>query len=489
MECLMNNTISSVFLPKIHSYNLEDQRISVEIKNNPFDFSPQTLFSLAARKNIKRGFLFVSKVLGKHVPVDPFVPLLAGAALAVQFLSEIQGVEHVDTLDIIQALKCNENTETVYETVMSRPLFALPEETLFIGFAETATGLGHAVFSLFDNAHYLHTTREQIPLLASELNFNEDHSHAVNHRCYPLNLELLRTPKTIILVDDEITTGNTALNIIRAIHYKFPKTNYVVLSLLDWRTIEDRANFTMLEQQLDIKIHTISLLGGEIAVSGDPINEQIYDVNHSHESITFSGSNVFPELKFLDIRDVVSVYSEDSTGYKNVSPYLKLTGRFGLSSSENRNFLPLARCIGKELKKDRIGMKTLCLGTGEFMYFPMLVSAYMGKGISYHSTTRSPIYSFFKLHYAIQNGFAYPCPDEWSITNFVYNVPLEYYDEVYVFLEREVSHERLIPMITTFRKLGIPRLVLVMGTSLVRGQKPQVGILEVDKQGKEVAVR
>ena len=485
----MNNTISSAYLPKIHTYNLEDQRVSVTIKSNPFDFTTQTLFSLAARKNKKRGFLFVSNVLGKHVPVDPLVPLLAGAALAVQFLSKIHGVTHVDTQNIIQALKSNENTEKVYETVIRRSLFELPEETLFIGFAETATGLGHAAFSLFDKAHYLHTTREQIPLLESKLNFDEDHSHAVNHRCYPLDPELLKTPKTIILVDDEITTGNTALNIIRAIHCKFPKTDYVVLSLLDWRTAEDRANFRMLEQQLNICIKTISLLEGEIVVNGDPINEQINQFNHTLESTLFSGSPVFPELRYLDITDVISVFSEDSTGYKNLSPYLKLTGRFGLSSSDNLGILPLAMHIGQELEKDRLGMKTLCLGTGEFMYFPMLVSAYMGKGVSYHSTTRSPIYSFSKPYYAIQNGYAYQCPDEWSITNYVYNVPFKYYDEVYLFLEREINHERLIPMLTTFRKLGIPRLVLVIAAASVRGQKPEVGVLEVDKQGKEVAVR
>lgn len=37
----------------------------------------------------------------------------------------------------------------------------LDETTLFIGFAETATALGHAVFNTFQsNAIYIHTTRE-----------------------------------------------------------------------------------------------------------------------------------------------------------------------------------------------------------------------------------------------------------------------------------------------------------------------------------------
>jgi len=462
----MSNTISSASLPKIYTYNLEGQRVSVILNSNPYDFDPKTLFSLAARKNKKRGFLFVSNILGKHVPVDPFVPLLAGIALAVQFMHKIHDVNHVDTYAIMQALESNEDTRKVYETVITRSQVVLPEETLFIGFAETATGLGHAAFSVFDNAHYLHTTREQIPLLPSELDFNEDHSHAVNHRCYPSDPELLRNPKIIVLVDDEITTGNTALNIIRAIHYKFPKTDYVVLSLLDWRTTEDRANFSKLEQQLGIRIHTISLLEGEIEISGDPYSEQIDQLNPVLESDSADELHVLKEQRFIDLQDLVTVFSEDLTGYKNLSPYLKLTGRFGLSSRENQEVLPLARDIGEALKCDRVGVKTLCLGTGEFMYFPMLISAYMGKGISYHSTTRSPIYSFPKPQYAIQNGFAYTSPDDSNITNYVYNIPLNYYDEVYLFFEREVSHERLMPMLNVFRNIGIPRLVLVIGASL-----------------------
>ena len=465
MEYFMNNTISSVSLPKIYTYNLEGQKVSVTLKRNPFDFDPQTLFSLAARKNKKRGFLFVSNVLGKHVPVDPFVPLLAGVALAVQFIDKIHGVNYFDTQAVIQALKKKKDPRRVYDSVITKSRFALPEETLFIGFAETATGLGHAVFSVFDNVHYLHTTREQIPLLHSELDFNEDHSHAVNHRCYPLDPELLRKPKTIVLVDDEVTTGNTALNIIRAIHSKFPKTNYVVLSLLDWRTTEDRIEFSNLEQQLDIKIHTISLLEGEIEVSGDPFSEQ---KDQADSTLGFDANEellVFNEQSFLDLQDLVKVFSEDPTGYKSLSPYLKLTGRFGLSSRENQEVLPLARNIGEALKCDRVGERTLCLGTGEFMYFPMLIAAYMGDGVSYHSTTRSPIYAFPKPQYGIQNGFAYINPDDSSITNYVYNVPLNYYDELYLFIEREVSHKRLLSLSNTFRKLGIPRLVLVIGAS------------------------
>lgn len=460
----MNNTISLVYSPKIFTYNLEGQRLTINLKHNPFEFDPQTLFSLAARKNKKRWYLFVSKVLGKHVPVDPCIPLLAGAALAVQFLREIYGVDHTDTQAIIQALKGPEQAENVYETLQKKTLYTLPKETLFIGFAETATALGHAVFSSFDNAHYLHTTREQILQLEPELKFSEDHSHAVNHKCYPLNTELLQTSQTIILVDDEITTGNTARNIIKELHGRFPKKEYVVLSLLDWRTTADRANYRELEQQLNTKIHTISLLAGELSITGYPVQEQIDYVNPAKGSAAFK-EIAFPECIRLNSLDVIPVSSEDSLGNKNLSPYLKLTGRFGLSSRDNRKILPLAKKIGKELQQTRLGKKTLCLGTGEFMYFPMLISAYMGQGIKYHSTTRSPIYPFSKPEYGIINGFAFENPDNASITNYVYNVPLNYYDEVYMFLERDVPQERLMSMVSTFCDLEIPRLVLVICTS------------------------
>ena len=42
--------------------------------------------------------------------------------------------------------------------------YPLPEEVLFIGFAETATALGHSMFQCFQNAKYVHTTRNRYPI-------------------------------------------------------------------------------------------------------------------------------------------------------------------------------------------------------------------------------------------------------------------------------------------------------------------------------------
>ena len=68
----------------------------------------------------------------------------------------------------------------------------LPTKTVFIGFAETATGLGHAVFNHFEDAIYIHTTREEMLNMEPSFFFEEEHSHATSHRVYVPNRNPIR---------------------------------------------------------------------------------------------------------------------------------------------------------------------------------------------------------------------------------------------------------------------------------------------------------
>lgn len=69
-----------------------------------------------------------------------------------------------------------------------------------------------------------------------------------------------------------MTTGKTALNIIRSIQQQFPREEYTIASLLDWRSNTNRRQFKQLEEELQIKIHVISLLEGRIHTTGQPLN-------------------------------------------------------------------------------------------------------------------------------------------------------------------------------------------------------------------------
>lgn len=454
----MNNIISPVCLPNSHRYHiLGDQAVEVEVFENPYDFDLNSLFSMAARKNKKRGFLFVSEILGKHIPIDPFVGLLGGIMLGVCFEEQVYGFSCPQTEPILKALKGEYSPKMIYEDVCHQPL-VLPEQTLFIGFAETATALGHSMSTLFKNASFVHTSREYIPELTSVLDFNEEHSHAVAHRCYLLNEALLSEAKLVVLVDDEITTGKTALNIITEIQAKFPKREYVVASLLDWRSDEDLQEYKALERRLNVKIHTVSLIKGKVTAIGEPLNEDQLGLQQGlrdyKRKIPYESIN-------LQIKETINVTSEDSLGYKNTTPYLRQSGRFGIEDKENGPTYQMCKEIGLQLGLDRKGKRTVCLGTGEFMFIPMLISAYMGEGIRYQSTTRSPVYPHNEANYAIKTGIIFASIDDPKVNNYVYNVPANYYDEAYIFIERGMIEDRLTAMLFSFENLNIPRMVLV----------------------------
>lgn len=427
------------------------------MKNNPYQLPVESLFLLAARINKKRSFLFVSKILGKHIPTRPAVPALAGAALAVRLLEVIYQQELDVTSQIVQGMVQPEKSEEVLLHLLEHPL-ELPEPLLFIGFAETATALGHSMFGTFgSHAAYIHTTREFINGMNAAFTFEEEHSHAVAHRFYPLDTKLLHSRCPIVLVDDEMTTGKTALNIIREMQHDFPRDHYMIASLLDWRSEEDQRKFSELEKELGIKITTISLMQGEFVISGSPGKH----IRESREEIPVR-SGWKPESIVLEIDALKKVQygSLDSSGAENDWPYLLDTGRFGLTSEQHHDLILSLREAGATLRKIRQGT-TLCMGTGEFMYLPMLLAAFMGDDVWYQSTTRSPIHPSKKEGYAVKNAFSYTSPDDPTVHNFIYNIPEHRYDELFLFMERGTSDERLQSLYTVLSKLPIPHIYVV----------------------------
>lgn len=187
---------------------------------------------MAARINKKRSFLFVSRLLGKHIPVNPYTSLLSGAALAVllyEHLTEETEETKVQITEwkreMVEGLIDPQQARQVYNMLLQESL-SLPETIRFVGFAETATALGHSMYEMFaDQASYIHTTREYVPAMHPDIQFEEEHSHAMAHRCYALDHEAFAGGGPIVLVDDEITTGKTTLNIIRNIQARYPGSN------------------------------------------------------------------------------------------------------------------------------------------------------------------------------------------------------------------------------------------------------------------------
>ncbi len=468
----------------MYTYNiLEQLQVKVEVESNPFGLPLDRLFQMAARINPKRSFLFVSRVLGKHLAVDPYVSLLSGAALSLLLYRELeknqlateygeQGTTSLaspeqsastdvnfDVSDamleqpsaemnshhnsdelatllpaVLQALMTGEGAKQAYERLMKTGL-ELKQPLSFIGFAETATALGHSMYAPFrGQASYVHTTRHDVAGLTPVITFEEEHSHATAHRCYALQAEMIAGEQPIVLVDDEITTGKTTLNIIRALHERYPRPTYYIASLLDWRSEEHVQRYSDLEQELNINIVPLSLVKGRITAKGQaqlvhpPFAE--YDPNHGVPVVHTVLDGV---LELLHGHPSV-----DGAGALHNAPFVRWTGRFGLTAEQNERLEQGIRQAAHTLIPMRQGSRTLCLGTEEFMYIPMRIAAEMGEGIKYHSTTRSPVYRTEAPDYAIHSGDTFHSPEDASVTNYVYNIPYGVYDDVFVFLERDV---------------------------------------------------
>ena len=236
---------TSIYSSRKYSYQILDGlSIQLEIIENPLNLKIEDLFVMAARKNKKRSFLFVSKVLGKHLPINPAMGLLTGALLAGQYALKSADMHFSNEMELAEHFnKANPLVPDPYIPASLSPVI--------IGFAETATALGQAFFAAFQKADYFHTTREIIAGEEPLIVFEEEHSHATSHRCYISN-DVLENSREIVLVDDELSTGKTALNIIRSIQAKFPREKYSVVCILDWRSDQDVQKFKELEKELSI---------------------------------------------------------------------------------------------------------------------------------------------------------------------------------------------------------------------------------------------
>jgi hypothetical protein len=443
----MKNSQPLTLLKKKYTYNiLNSIKTEIEVTENPYDLPIEELFTMAARINKKRSFLFVSKVLGKHLPINPHKGLLTAALLGARYLETVRETNCFETNKLLTAFRCEES----YRIKAFIPEHINP---LVIGFAETATALGHAFFDCFQSAEYFHTTREELIQVSPEITFEEEHSHATSHRCY-IPLEMIQNEREIILVDDELTTGKTALNIIESIHSNFPRRNYTIVSILDWRSEENRNRFQQLEQELNIKINVVSLVTGTVQVRKIRELENRTTVVERNESVTAS-------IECIDLSPFFSLTPFSVNNSVNKSVFIKETGRFGLSSSENNCLHQNASAAASTLKQKRTGKRTLCLGTGEFMYLPMRLAAEMGSDVYYQSTTRSPIFIENKLGYGARYGSSFPNPEDLSITHFVYNIPPGFYDEIIIFLERKVELENLQPLLKELEILQIKLIRLV----------------------------
>ncbi|MGB8943428.1 MAG: phosphoribosyltransferase domain-containing protein, partial [Streptomyces sp.] len=207
------------------------ERLGVELAG---DAGLSGMLGLALRRNPKRAHLLVSNVLGKHVPQLPSVVYAAGRDLG-------------------------ERARTLLGDAEAR-------RAVVLGYAETATGLGHCVADGIGLAPYLHSTRRPVDGVRSAGGFEESHSHATSHLLLPEDPRLLTRDGPLVLVDDEFSTGNTVLNTIRALHELHPRERYVIVALVDMRSPQDQGRLADFAREIGARVDLITTASGTVSL-------------------------------------------------------------------------------------------------------------------------------------------------------------------------------------------------------------------------------
>lgn len=356
-------------------------RLGVSLEEAATAGSPRLkeLLGLALRRNPKRAHLLVSQVLGKHVPQSPATVYAAGYGLGER----------------VRALLGADGAA----------------RAVVLGYAETATGLGHCVADGLGSAPYLHSTRRPVPGVRPAGGFEEAHSHATSHLLLPEDAQLLAGSGPLVLVDDEFSTGNTVLNTIRDLHARHPRTHYVVVALVDMRSPADRDRLTAFAADLGARVDLIALASGTVTLpdgvlaKGQALVEE-YEARAAATGIPATA--VCTERSPRPVTRVDLAWPAD----------LPDGGRHGYTPAHRAALdkaLPdLAARLGAALGDDP--GRVLVLGTEELMYTPLRLAQALeetgaAREVRFSTTTRSPVLAVDDPGYAIRTRLVFPAHD------------------------------------------------------------------------------
>lgn len=371
-------------------------------------YNESDLLRLAKRfHNTRRTYLLVNPLQGKHLKVGP---------------SDAMGMFHA-----------------LGEKVGS----AFGGTGLVIGFAETATAVGMAVAEEISEACvYIHTTREDIPGEREWIEFQEEHSHAVDQRILASRLrEWISDTQSVVFVDDEISTGKTLINFVEQLKARYPELcdkTLIAASILNRVSREDKARMAR------HGLKEISLLQPGEADYAQMVEK--YGIREAEEPRSPEGGcpcEVFHS----------SIALEDPRRGIVVGSY-------------RRNCEEFAKRLAEEaLPKDLRG-EVLVLGTEECMYPAICLGMFLERNfhvrVSTHSTTRSPIGICGEEDYPIRNGYKLKSLYHEARDTYLYQV-CKYDYAIIVTDSRQCSPAAVESLAMALRQSGNEKILLVRG--------------------------
>ncbi|MFE9533998.1 phosphoribosyltransferase [Streptomyces sp. NPDC006691] len=432
------------------------ERLGVELVG---DERLSALLGLALRRNPKRAHLLVSNVLGKHVPQAPSVVWGAGRELGVR-VRRLLGDEAA-------------------------------ARAVVLGYAETATGLGHSVADGLALAPYLHSTRRPVPGVAAAGGFEEAHSHATSHLLLPEDPRLLAGNGPLVLVDDEFSTGNTVLNTIRDLHARHPRDHYVIVALVDMRSPEDRDRLTAFATETGARVDLVASASGTVRLP-EGVLEKGRALVEEYEAAAAPGPLSPGGAQGGVCGETAGqgrLLGESSAQPLSRAHRADLCWPSGLPDGGRHGFTPVHRAVLEAALPDLAGRlaealaaggetprRVLVLGFEELMYAPLRLAVALeergGAEVRYSTTTRSPVLALDDPGYAIRTRLVFPAHDDPADgpgERYAYNVAGGGFDAVVAVVDSAADTAQLHAPGGLLAQLGahVPHVVLAVLPSYV----------------------
>ncbi|OUD00015.1 phosphoribosyltransferase [Streptomyces swartbergensis] len=421
------------------------ERLGVELVG---DDRLTDLLGLALRRNPKRAHLLVSNVLGKHVPQSPSVVYGYGVELGRR-VRELLGADEA-------------------------------RRAVVLGYAETATGLGHSVADGLGLAPYLHSTRRPVAGLAPAGGFEESHSHATSHLLLPEDPALLTGDGPLVLVDDEFSTGNTVLNTVRDLHERYPRRRYVVVALVDMRSPADASRLAEFAGEIGARVDLVAAASGTVRLPEGVLEkgQELVARYESESAATGDRSSAaasWPVAQFPAPLEGVAANPPGARGTARTAPTgphpddnrahphvtridlrwpesLPDGGRHGFTPAHRKRLedaLPaMAGRLAEALPADT--RRVLVLGFEELMYAPLRLAEALERvtdtEVRYSTTTRSPVLAVDDPGYAIRTRLVFPAHDDPADgpgERYAYNVAGADFDAVVAVVDSAADTPRL----------------------------------------------
>lgn len=366
-------------------------------------YTEAELVRIAKRENnTRRKYLVVNRLQGKHIPVSPKEALQMFRSLA----------------------------ELIKEAYPS-------ERLLMVGFAETATAIGAAV-AIECQAAYMQTTREVIDGV-DYLYFSESHSHATEQKLVKTDLDkIIGKTERIVFIEDEVTTGNTILNIVRLIQKTYAQpVSFAVASILNGMNEEALENYKNLKIPVHYLVKTAHDTYTEIAEQYQA-DGTCHICTKPQEKEVEQQKEVQQQIEMQQTKEAQQpIEVQEISGWINARR-LHTADTYKQACEQLWQEIQQKYGYTKYTKETETGRRILVLGTEEFMYPALYVGAKLeeaGYTVRMHATTRSPIAVSKEEKYPLHTRYELASLYDKNRTTFVYD--LTEYEEVLVLTDAQ----------------------------------------------------